>query len=196
MSRELKIIGISLIVVITAAIVSGCGSSSSTSSYIASNIVRKSIVNNNNFTYETSLTDSISKEKSDVYSTKLSVGDATKEIINMGSLTDNKELLANRANILKFGNEEVFIYEGDDEKTTYVQISNEAYLANRGYSYTHRGGNFLSTYGIISLCDDFTRSRSTYSSRSSGKKSSWGGSIRNSSSGGRSSSGGGTSFGK
>lgn len=189
MNKGIKFVCVALLIFCTTTIFASCDESEEAFSSVT---VNSRITSSEFFVYETSLTDSISNKKADVYKSSLSVNESVGEIEKIEASYDKKELVKDKAIMLNYKDEEILVYEGESGET-YVQISPEEYVQNQGYRSSYRPGGFFHTYGVISAIDDISR---TFKSNRTSKKKQFSNSIRNSSTGSRKSSGGGTSFGK
>ncbi|MGL5479888.1 MAG: hypothetical protein ACRDCB_12660 [Clostridium sp.] len=158
--------------------------------------VKELLFNDSKFKYSTSDTSKYnSKSKSDYFTTKMTPKDAYDYIKkNCKGFDEAKAVEGEDSFIIRYHDEDVLIYKGDDG-TTYVQIADEEYIRDNGFTSTYRRSkwNAASTLILLDLAEGRKGGKGFFSSifRSSG-----GGSVRGDSAGGRSTVGGGTSFGK
>lgn len=155
------------------------------------NKVREFLYNDSKFKYDTSVTSNYnSKNKADIFKTDMKPKDATKYIEkNCKGYDYSKTIETNDSYAIGYANEDVLVYKGDDGKT-YVQVADDEYVRNNGYTSTYRRSSWNPATTIL-LLDLLERRKHNSSGGWFGSSS-----VRTSSSGSRTSVGGGTSFGK
>lgn len=115
------------------------------------NKIRNFLKNDQNFVYETSITSDLnSKEKADVYSTSLTIEEASKKIIDSvnGKVEDVQENIEDNTVAILTKKEYCLVYSDETNNGTLIQISSRRYT----YSSTNR------PYRSSSTCSTYYRS--------------------------------------
>lgn len=176
--------------------------------------ISKYLAKSSYYKYETSLTaDLNNKQKADVYSSYLSIGTVAKDIIKQleGDVTEVQQNSEDSSIGILTKYEYCFIYKGEDDESTLIQISPRAYA----YSSNHRPyrsrsstaryyRNYYYSTAYSSDKSSFSKSSNAYSNYdgelitldSSNPYKTYSNTVRQESINRRNSSGGGTSFGK
>lgn len=173
----------------------------------------KVISTNSNFTYSTSITSDLDDtQKADVYTTSLSIEQATKTIIDgIGGEATNVQENAEDGSVAIMTDEEYCLVYKSENEDTLVQISTRRYVyssTNKPYRCHHSTGIYYRRYyysrGYSTDKNKYGKYRNGYENYSGGtvdvnsnnKYQDYSNSVRQSSTSSRTSSGGGTSSGK